>query len=248
MRLQRPIWVDSVGSTNMELKTNIGQGVTYPTGYVFAACEQTEGRGRFDRSWKAEKGKSLTFSLVVATDKTFPEIATIPMAAGIGVCNYLIDKGIVAKGKWPNDVLVGEKKICGILSEKVSFQHDDYIIVGIGVNLNMSLDESLRIDKPATSVYIESSNRLEQEEALAELLPYISASLSLWEESGFAGIRAQWESIAWKFGEEVELDNSGKIVTGILAGFGDSGQLLLELPGGEVKEFWSGDVSIVRER
>ena len=246
--MNEPVWVDSVGSTNQELKNNIRQGVDYPSGYILSACEQTAGRGRFERRWIARKGQSLTFSLVLTTTKTFPEIATIPLAVGLGVCKYMQNKGIEACGKWPNDVLVGDNKICGILSEKVAFGQKEYIIVGIGINLNMSQEEARLIDKPATSIFIESGQKVDQKESLAELRPYIDASLATWDESGFPGIRPEWEKVAWRFEEEVELDNSGIIISGILAGFGESGQLLLKLPGGVVKEFWSGDVSIKRER
>ena len=248
MIVQKPVWVDSIGSTNKEIKSNIENGVQYQNGYVFAAAEQFAGRGRFDRVWKTEKGQNLTFSIVVTTSEAFPKIATIPMATGLGICNYLRSKGLDAKGKWPNDVLVGDSKICGILSEIAVFQGQEYIIVGSGVNLNMSIQAAASLDKSATSLFIETGVRSEQQEALDELLPYISESLTLWENGGFAGIKSDWEKVAWRYNMEVELDNSGNIISGVLVGFGDSGQLIIELPDGKQKEFWSGDVSIKRER
>ena len=248
MIIQQPVWVDSIGSTNKEIKSEIEKGVKFESGYVFAAGEQFAGRGRFDRVWKTEKGENLTFSIVISTYEAFPEIATIPMATGLGICNYLREKGLDAKGKWPNDVLVGDSKICGILSEIAVYQGREYIIVGAGVNLNMDRQAAERLDKPATSLFIETGVKSDQKEALNELLPYINESLTLWEEGGFSGIRSDWEKVAWRYNMEVELDNSGNIITGVLVGFGDSGQLIIELPDGRKNEFWSGDVSIKRER
>ncbi len=246
MRLMKPEWVDSVDSTNKELKRKIEAGVVYGSGYVFAAVEQYAGKGRFDRSWKTVKGQNLTFSLIVDTTQSFPKIATVPMASGLGVCRYLRDLGVNAKGKWPNDVLVGDNKICGILSEIATFSKKEYIVVGIGINLNMEEDELSAIDKPATSLFMEIGRKLPPNEVLSSLLPYISKSLTLWEAEGFAGIRRAWEDVSWRINEEVVLENVGKNIAGKLVGYGADGQLLLELADGTQREFWSGDVSIRR--
>ena len=247
MKLMNPVWVDSVGSTNKEVKLGVENGSIDGSGYVFAAKEQFAGRGRFDRVWLTEKGQNLTFSILISTAQSFPKIATIPMATGLGVCKYLISKGVDAKGKWPNDVLVGDNKICGILSEVAVCDGKDYIIVGTGVNLNLSLSKASELEKPATSLLIETGVESNQEQELLNLLPYIEESLSMWEDGGFEGIREEWLKIAWKYHEEVELDNSGSVISGVLVDFAESGQIVLELPGGERKEFWSGDVSIKRD-
>ncbi len=246
MRLMEPVWVDSVDSTNKEMKRNIESGIVYESGYVFAAVEQYAGKGRFDRRWKSMKGQNLTFSLIVDTLQSFPKIATIPMASGLGVCRYLRDLGVAAKGKWPNDVLVADNKICGILSEIATFEKKEHIIVGIGINLNMEEAEISAIEKPATSLFLETGRKLEPVRVLKELLPYIADALGLWETEGFAGIRQAWEDVSWKINEQVVLDNVGSSVSGKLVGYGTDGQLILELADGVRREFWSGDVSMRR--
>ncbi len=247
MLLHEPVWVESIDSTNKELKRRIAAGELHTSGYILAAREQYAGRGRFERVWQTVKGENLTFSLVLATAEAFPRIATIPLATGLGVCNYLISKGVVAEGKWPNDVLVQDRKICGILSEQASYAGQEYIIVGVGLNLNMSAQRAGSIAKPATSLKIELGEELDPAVALRELLPYISSSLGLWQEGGFARIRPYWELIAWRLGKEIELDNAGKIVCGRLVGFGDNGQLVIADASENRSEYWSGDVSIKRD-
>ena len=246
MNLHEPVWVESIASTNKFWQEKIKSGENVKSGSVLAAKEQYAGRGRFDRKWLVKKGENLTFSLVFQTDATFPEIATVPMAVSLGIAEYLQMKGVFAQGKWPNDILIVNKKICGILSEKVSFSGLDYIIVGIGLNINMSAEDAEMINKPTTSLAIETSQFYDIKNELKVLLPFVSKYLQIWHESGFAGFKTQWCKIAWLFAEEVVIIDGNHEYSGLLRDFGDYGQLLVELVDGQIREFWSGDVSIKR--
>lgn len=236
------IWLDEVGSTNSLLKEWVMAGQVVE-GAVLAARSQVAGRGRFERTWVAPAGCNLTFSAYFRTDAGFPALASIPMAAALGIREYLQSRGIEAQCKWPNDLMVGDKKICGILSERFATDGGgDIIILGIGLNVNMRPDDLERIDKPATSMLEQTACGYSLEDELRVLLDYLWRWLERWEAGGFADIRDDFVANCWRMGENVVVGDGDSHMSGILLGFGESGQILLELEGGEVREVWSGDV------
>ncbi|MGM9788327.1 MAG: biotin--[acetyl-CoA-carboxylase] ligase [Candidatus Cryptobacteroides sp.] len=128
-------WHKSLKSTNTELREHISE---YDSLSVVATVEQSAGRGQGDHSWYASPGKNLTFSIVFkpenlnATDALYLSRITT-----LALLSYLKDKGVEARIKWPNDIWVGEKKICGILIENIlDGQLVESSIIGIGLNLN----------------------------------------------------------------------------------------------------------------
>lgn len=245
-----PLWEDSLDSTNTRLAQWIRERRVLP-GAVLAAREQTAGRGRYDRRWLARPGCNLTFSLYLSTTRGFPAIASIPAAAALGVSDYLRDAhGIDGRVKWPNDVMVSGRKICGILSERVSLPSTpasaatpaaEAIVVGIGVNLNMSAEDAAQVDKPATSVLMEAGVSCAPEEELLRLLQPLGHWLTRWEEAGFSALRAELLRRAWKIGETVMVGDGDQKISGTFEGFGESGELLLRLSDGELRPCWAGD-------
>jgi len=137
-----------------------------------------------------------------------------------------------------NDVLVGGKKICGILSEGIS----GGVIVGIGLNVNM--EGSDHIDQPATSILMETGKRLGVEGLLEKLLPTLSIRLEKWKEGGFAALRTEWEKRVPNIGQSVTVRDAGAEKTGLLSGFGDDGELLLRDESGTLISVWVGDLFV----
>src|SRR5690606_34942605 len=111
-------WFNSLPSTNAWLRDRIVAGEALAPGAVVAARQQTAGRGRKERAWETGHG-NLACSLYVVSGRPAAELPTLPMACALAVGQHLERLGIPAGLKWPNDVLVGTKKICGILSEVV---------------------------------------------------------------------------------------------------------------------------------
>lgn len=242
MKIPEPIWLQEVTSTNTILGERI-KSSTIPSGTIIAAHMQTAGRGRFDRKWQSGRSANLTFSLYFSTQKVFPEIASIPMAVSLGVRKYLQKKQIIAKCKWPNDVMVNDHKICGILSEQIKMDDDrTHIVIGVGLNLNMTATELKQIDKPATSVFNECGFELSPPSVLQELIPYLCNSLNIWEGSGFEGIKTEWCKHCWRYGQDVTINNNNLPISGKLFGFGNSGEIILELADKSHRTIWSGDV------
>ena len=207
-----------------------------PSGTVVAAREQTQGRGRREREWLAAAHENLTFSLLFKPASTGWPIPSVSMAVAIAVAEWLQSEEIAAVLKWPNDVLVDGKKICGILSEGVP----GGLIIGVGLNVNMSGAD--HIDQPATSMWMESGRRRDLAAVLEKLLMHFDIWLSQWEQGGFSKVRKVWEANVPTLGKWVSVRDGDLYREGILRGFGENGELLLE-EGGVVSAVWAGDVS-----
>jgi BirA family biotin operon repressor/biotin-[acetyl-CoA-carboxylase] ligase len=230
-------WYDRLPSTNIFLKELLEIESQLVSGTVVAAREQTQGRGRRGREWLSGANENLTFSFLLRgrfEPRKYPAAA---MAAAIAVSELLAAEGIRADLKWPNDVLVNGKKICGILSEGVP----DGIIVGIGLNVNMQ--SSGHIDQPATSMLMESGARRSIDDLLGKLLPLLAARLGEWAQGGFSKLRKTWEAKVPTLGKQLTVRDGDAVREGLLAGFGEDGELLLQDITGTVSPVWAGDVS-----
>ncbi len=209
-----------------------------PSCTVVAAREQTQGRGRLDRHWLAAPNENLTFSILLRGNAEPRKLPAAAMAAAVAVTELLKAEGVRAVLKWPNDVLVGGKKICGILSEGIP----EGIIIGVGLNVNM--ESAGHIDQPATSVLIETGRHRNLDEFLKKLLPFLSVRLGEWELGGFPGVRKPWEQNVPTIGKTVTVHDGDVERTGLLAGFGEDGELLLKSGDGTVSSVWAGDLSV----
>lgn len=235
-------WHDRLGSTNACMRERFYASGKITSGLVIAAREQTSGRGRQERVWLSSPNTNLCFSLFLEADAELIKVPSLTMAAALGVTDMLNSKGIRAVPKWPNDVLVNEKKICGILSERVEQNSNHGIIVGIGLNVNMSSEEADAIDRPATSMLIESGKAFDPEQILTDLLPQLEYWMNEWASGGFPAIRRVWTEKAGPIGKKLSVHDGDIRKTGTLVGFGEHGELLLETDNGR-ETIWSGDVS-----
>jgi BirA family biotin operon repressor/biotin-[acetyl-CoA-carboxylase] ligase len=231
-------WFDRLPSTNLFLKERLALEPQLPSGTVVATREQTLGRGRRGREWLSAANENLTFSFLLRGETEPRSLPAAAMAAAIAVAELLEAEGIRCVLKWPNDVLVNGRKICGILSEGVP----GGIIVGVGLNVNMQSAD--HIDQPATSILIETGCRRSVDELLEKLLPLLSVRLEEWAEGGFSSLRKNWEEKVPTIGKMISVRDGNNRRQGILAGFGDDGELLLkDEETGTVSPVWAGDVS-----
>ena len=168
-------WQDRLGSTNRFIKNEITQCRTPAHGTLIAAYDQTDGMGRENRSWISTPATNLCFSLFADTRPT-PKIPSLTMAVSLAIHDTLREKRIHAIPKWPNDLLVEGKKICGILSECTELPHsnDRGVILGIGLNVNMNALQQADIDQPATSIFLETGNTCPLEPLLERVVEHLS--------------------------------------------------------------------------
>jgi len=235
-------WLESVPSTNLFLRNKLKTSSSDFDGWLFSAYEQTRGRGRGERSWFSSAKTNLCFSFFIAVEKKIEEVPSSAMAVALAVSEWLNVHGVSAKPKWPNDVLVNDKKICGILSEHV----DQGIIVGVGLNINMNCDEAEKIDRPATSLFIETGKMLPLSDALESLLPVIGRWVDRWKDGGFKAIQERWIQQTGPLGKPLCVHDGETVKKGKLAGFGAFGELHLQT-NQRLEIIWSGEIPLEKK-
>ena len=246
MQFTEPQWYTRVTSTNTVLLERIDAQERLPDGFVIATTEQTAGRGRGTRHWYAETGRDLCCSVLCRTEAPARQLASLAIATALGIADTLDEVGVAAQTKWPNDVLVDGAKIAGILCEL----RPGVAVVGIGLNVSMSAGEAARIDQRATSILIETGSVTAPQDVLPVLLKSLSPRLETWARAGFEGLQLDWAKRCIGLGRQIVIDDGEVSRRGILAGFGDAGQLLLQPletddeAAPQPSEIWSGHLRL----
>ncbi len=214
---------------------------------VCMAEYQSHGRGRRGRSWQSPFGASLNFSMLWRVDSGLAAMEGLSLAVGLGVVKTLESFG--AKGlmlKWPNDVLGNGKKLSGVLLE-ISGDPTGAceVVIGIGVNLVMSRDQLNAIDQPATDLREMVGLNISKNRLASRLITNLVEMLSKFKKEGFAPFRSEWLKRDAFAGQKVMLNFGAKKVSGIAAGVGENGALLLNTSEG-VQSFSGGEISLRR--
>jgi BirA family biotin operon repressor/biotin-[acetyl-CoA-carboxylase] ligase len=149
-----------------------------PEGAVAVAGEQTAGRGRLGRDWVAPPGSSVLASIALHPDVPTAKLAELSLVAGRACAQALSEVAeVVAEVKWPNDVLIGGRKVAGILAEA----REGRVVLGIGINVLQTADElPQRAQYPATSLLLETGHRFPRAELLAALLNHLERGYDAW--------------------------------------------------------------------
>jgi BirA family biotin operon repressor/biotin-[acetyl-CoA-carboxylase] ligase len=236
---------DSLPSTNNEVARLAFEGAE--EGLAVVADEQTAGRGRLQRTWSSPKGAGLYFSILLRPALLPKRWTLITFVAALATGDALREAAAVQTDiKWPNDLLAGERKICGILAEAIETPMGRAVVVGIGVNLT---DDAFPQDliNVATSVANESDRKPERETILKSLLSALSRWYSLLHETdGAEKIVAAWTSrSSYASGRMVQVTNGDEVLQGITRGVENDGALRLETTRG-IELIRAGDVTSVR--
>ena len=238
-------YYESIDSTNSIAKSLAREGGE--EGTLVVAEEQIAGKGRLGRSWQSEKGKNLTFSLILQPQISHTHIGIVSLFAGVAVCDAIREStGIAAECKWPNDVLIRGKKVCGILSEIVHPNETQIsIIVGVGVNINQALFPE-EIKNKATSLFLATGKEQDCADILFNILEQMELLYTFVQNNQYLMIIDRWKDLSNVIDKEVRVDCSGTILTGIAKGIMDDGGLLLETISGPVTVY-AGDVTLQKE-
>ena len=236
---------DTIDSTNTEALKQARHGAA--EGLCIAARQQTAGRGRHGRAWVSEKDAGLYFSIVLRPKVEMQYLPLLTLMAGVAVHDALAEFGIGADIKWVNDLLVNEKKICGILAETTEANEGLAVVVGIGINLKSS-NFPPEITNTATSIADETDQQVTSEELSAGLTRYISYFYSMLSgEDGPARIIEEWRRRSSYFsGKRVRVVMEGETVLGITDGLEPNGALRLRKDEGHVLIVQAGDVERLR--
>ncbi len=220
-------------------------------GLVVVAEHQTAGRGRLDRSWETPARSSLTFSLLVRPTVPAADWPWLPLLTGHTVAKVLRAQGYDAGVKWPNDVLIGDRKLVGILVERVETPVGPAAVLGVGLNVSLTADE---LPVPtATSLALESGPGAEPDRThlLVELLRSLREAYDAWQAGGTDAtgrLRSSYAAACVTVGREVRVDlPGGRVLTGRATAIDDAGRLVVLTDEGEVV-VGAGDVVHVRAR
>ena len=248
--------VARTGSTNTDCAARARAGA--PEGLVLAAEEQTAGRGRLGRTWLSPPRAALTFSVLLRPASVPPaRRGWLPLLAGVATATAVRHvSGLDARLKWPNDLLLGPRKLAGILAE----QSGDAVIVGIGVNVSAARAElpvtgaaaPPGTSLPATSLLLEGSASLDRERLLREILAEIERRYRAWRGTEIpgdpqaSGLRVAYLGLCSTVGHYVQAElPAGNIIRGTAAGIDADGRLIVRTPEGEVA-VGAGDVRHLR--
>jgi BirA family biotin operon repressor/biotin-[acetyl-CoA-carboxylase] ligase len=244
---QRIEVVAETGSTNADLAARARSGEARP-GSVLVTGYQTAGRGRQGRQWTAPPGTSVAISLLLAPhDVAVPRWSWISLLAGLAVVEGIRRIAAVdASLKWPNDVVVGDRKLCGILAERVETPGGPACVVGIGINVGLGEDQ---LPVPtATSLAIQlGSAAPSASRVVAAVLGAFELIFAEWERLGDdAAFAAAYVARSGTIGRRVRLEISGgRTVVGVAEAVDDVGRLVVRTPAGR-EVFSAGDVTHLR--
>lgn len=237
-----PILVfDSIDSTNAEALRAIERGQTAP--FLVLAERQTAGRGRRGRKWASPFAENIYCSLVLRIEGGMRQLEGLSLVVGLAVMQALRELGISGAGlKWPNDVLVGQKKIAGILLELVGDPADVcHVVLGVGINVNMQITDE--VDQQWTSMRLESGKVFDRNHLVGKLGAMLQAYLSRHQLDGFSAFQAEWEQNHLWQGRAVSLIAGVNHIDGEVLGIDGQGALRLRV-GGVEKVFSGGELSL----
>lgn len=239
------IHFDSVGSTNTAAKELADKGEDH--GAVIIGEEQTSGKGRLGRSWVSPKYKGIWMSFILRPEINPMLIARITQVGAAAVVKAGEEMDLDFKVKWPNDIILNDKKICGILTEMSSeLNQINYVILGIGINANLDLkdfDEEL-VEK-ASSIKMESGKAVDRKELVGRIINNFEKLYNSFmeDEKGLDSISICREK-SILIGKEVRVIKGGKTTEAKVLDLNDDGELVVEKKNGEVEKLFSGEVSV----
>jgi BirA family biotin operon repressor/biotin-[acetyl-CoA-carboxylase] ligase len=242
------IMFESTVSTN-DAALRIGRRRDEPEGIVVISDEQTGGRGRFDRPWLSPPGVNLYFSVVLRPDRVSGDVQLVTLAAGVAVASAIREyAGVKAEIKWPNDVLVNNRKVCGILVEMRSGGGGPgLLIVGTGVNVNMRTDAfSDDLRDHATSLKIETGRSLDRGGLFNALLSGLERVYKILLNGDKEAVFHEWYRLNCTIGQRVSVRDKDRVISGVADGINGRGELLVRLSSGEVETVCAGDVTIIK--
>ena len=229
-------YMHKVDSTNEEAKRNSH----FPCGSLFISDLQTNGKGRLGREWMSAQATGIYMSLILTPAIPLIKTPQITLIAGIAVCRALGHNTLI---KWPNDIVIGSKKVCGILTESVSAADGaDCIVCGIGINVNTPKFTEELSDK-ATSLFIETEKKHSREKIIADVLNEFESLYTKFLKEGFTPFIDEYRSLCANIGHEVRAIYQTKTITGIATDIDELGRLVIKTDDDTIT-VTSGEVSI----
>jgi BirA family biotin operon repressor/biotin-[acetyl-CoA-carboxylase] ligase len=239
----RPVhFANETDSTNLWIHRLAEEGA--PEGTLAVAEFQTAGRGRLGRSWVAPSGSCITMSLLLRPDFA-PHLASmLTLVMGLSAAQAVESLGLPVSIKWPNDVVLSRKKVCGILTEmKLDRDKIREVVVGIGINVNLKeIQEELK--ESATSLYLESGRTYDRSEIIGRIMENFEINYERFlKTKDFSLMKEDYHKLLANFNQPVRV-LSREPFEGTALGINDQGELLVQKEDGTVTAVNSGEVSV----
>lgn len=237
------IVLDSVDSTNDYLKKLGNEGCE--NGTVVAAREQTKGKGRLGRTWQSKKDDGIAFSVLLRPNVAPSEVSAITPLAGLAVCKAIREyTKLDCVIKWPNDIIVGRKKLVGILTEmSAEFDAVEYVITGIGINVeHTSFPEEIAFK--ATSLLLETGRHVDKNEFLACVVEHIENEFVKNNLELTPTALSEYTDLCATLGRSVTFQRGTRRISGMAVGVSEHGELKVMMSDGTISLVNSGEVTV----
>lgn len=233
---------EEIGSTNEHAKILANQG--FEEGTIVVSKSQTDGRGRQGRKWQSTKDVGLYMSIILKPSISVNDISQITLIAGIAVCNSLLKStDLKPMIKWPNDIIINKKKVCGILTELNSNSNKiNYLITGIGININNTFFDD-DIKNKATSLFIESNIIYSINNIATSVLNEFWLLYEKFKIHKFDYFMDYYKSLCLNINKKVV--SSDSILRGTAIDIKNDGSLVIKLDDGGTVSVSSGEVSLL---
>lgn len=240
--------LDTIASTNEFAKSlNPEEG---PHGTVVTAEEQLSGKGRLGRRWESQRSKNLLFSILLRPDEAESlKAPLIPFAAAVAASEAIeLATGLQVECKWPNDLLIGKKKVCGMLLESsmMGFRIEK-IALGIGVNVNQD-DFPAALLPHATSLLIEGGAPVDRSRLLQHMLASLEMQYARLLNEPVELMLNAWKKRSAMFGTRITVREAQGAIEGVAEELATDGSLLIRLDDGTLHTVRAGDVSLGYEQ
>ena len=237
------IVLDSVNSTNDYLKKLGNEGCE--NGTVVAAREQTKGKGRLGRTWQTKKDDGIAFSVLLRPSVAPSEVSAITPLAGLAVCKAIREyTKLDCVIKWPNDIIIGRKKLVGILTEmSAEFDAVEYVITGIGINVDhTSFPEEIAFK--ATSLLLETGRHIDKNEFLACVLEHLENEFVKNNLELTPTALSEYTDLCATVGRSVTFQRGTRRISGMAVGVSEHGELKVMMSDGTICLVNSGEVTV----
>jgi len=233
-----------LGSTNDYIRRLAQNGED--EGAVVISDAQTRGRGRYQRAWLSPPGKGLWFSVLLRPKSLWDRVGLVSLLASLAVADGIVEQtALQPQLKWPNDVLIDGKKVCGILIEtETQNGSPEYLCLGIGINVNheeADFPESLR--QRATSLFVETGKAISRTQLLVSVLHNVEEYYRRFSNGEYDYISSEWLTRCFHKNSTVKVTRGDNVIEGLFERIDSGGQMLLRTRNGEICRIQSGEVT-----
>lgn len=253
------LWLEETDSTNSMMRRLLRDGTTIESrqeygaviegtpreGMMIISDYQSLGRGRSGKNWTSAPGDGIALSLLLMPESMGGGTSCITLVAALSVA-ATIEKtsGLKPQIKWPNDILLNEKKVCGILTELDTTQGKNSIIVGVGINSNQQ-EFPAEISETATSIFLETGTPSDRESTVKYFSEYFEKYYEIFlKTSDMSLLKEEYNSLLVNKGRVVKVFDPKENIMGIAEGIDDEGRLIVKTDTGITHHIYAGEVSV----